>query len=180
MCPFFPSLVVLGFECRSLCMINKCSTTWVIPIALYALVNFWIRSHFDAWAGLDFNPPIYTPTYLGWQFSNFFPEKSSNCDPPILSLLNSGDYRHEPLSLANNLDSWPPIPQINSPESSPEIWICILCHSLYTPLVILRTTFEKLNSRPCLEEQNSLSYLNWTHDVPSKTSVSLLVILWGL
>jgi hypothetical protein len=99
-CPFFPSLVVLGFECRSLCMINKCSTTWVIPIALYALVNFWIRSHFDAWAGLDFNPPIYTPTYLGWQFSNFFPEKSSNCDPPILSLLNSGDYRHEPLSLA--------------------------------------------------------------------------------
>jgi hypothetical protein len=58
------------FELRALSLLGRHSTTWAIPLVLFAFSIFPIGSRFYAKAGLDSNPPIYaqactiTPNFL--------------------------------------------------------------------------------------------------------------------
>jgi hypothetical protein len=44
-----------GFELRALPLLGRCSTTWAMLPALFALVIFQIGSHIFTWAVLDYN-----------------------------------------------------------------------------------------------------------------------------
>jgi hypothetical protein len=45
----FMYLLVLGFELRASCLLYRYSTSWVMPLALFALVILEIGSHFLPW-----------------------------------------------------------------------------------------------------------------------------------
>jgi hypothetical protein len=66
--------MVLGFELMALGFLSKCSTTWTMPPALFALVVFQTRS---------------------WASSILPPRLASNLNPPNLCLQSSWNYRHE-------------------------------------------------------------------------------------
>jgi hypothetical protein len=51
--------MVLGVELRAFHLLDRCSTTSTMPLALFSLVIFEIGSHFYAQEGLDCDLPIY-------------------------------------------------------------------------------------------------------------------------
>jgi hypothetical protein len=77
--PPHPS-VLLGFELRSIHLLCRCSTTWVMPPVLFSSGYFGYWVSFFAQAGLDYGLPILPILpQLGWQVCgttpNFFPLK---------------------------------------------------------------------------------------------------------
>jgi hypothetical protein len=98
--------VVWGFELRALCLLGRCSTTW--------LFLRWMSLY--AQAGLDCDPPVCVSSYssgdgdeppcsaywLRWSLMNFFPELASKRNPPNLYLLSRSDYRLEPSYLPSH------------------------------------------------------------------------------
>jgi hypothetical protein len=62
---FFSLLAVLGFELRASHLLDRLSSTWVRPLALFAVVIFRIGLHFYAWTSLDCDPSIYV-SLIAW------------------------------------------------------------------------------------------------------------------
>jgi hypothetical protein len=96
--PNLPCLIIIFFFCNTgvltqglVCLTGTCSTTWVIPPSLFALVIVQVGSHV------------------------FCPGLSSDSHPPIYGLLHSWDERHMPpcpaywlrWNLTNFYPGWP-------------------------------------------------------------------------
>jgi uncharacterized membrane protein (DUF485 family) len=50
---------LLAIELWASHLLGRYSTTWAIPLALFALVIFEIGCHVYTWAGLDYDPPSF-------------------------------------------------------------------------------------------------------------------------
>jgi hypothetical protein len=105
----FPSLsVVVVFELRTLHLLGRCSTAWVISLVLFNSGCFRDRKDLTFCSNLPGPRSSYSPPPLSWSdrcssphptigwdgggLTNFLPRWASNHDLPDLSIPSSQDY----------------------------------------------------------------------------------------